>query len=69
MYPFKNYDTVIIKYIDSGLIPTSLAEKYIRYKDLFGKFVVQYIRDDLRYEKTITLMQIQLEKVLKLFVK
>ncbi len=62
MYPFKNYDTVIIKYIDSGLIPTSLAEKYIRYKDLFGKFVVQYIKDDLRYENTLTLMQIQLEK-------
>lgn len=62
MYPFNGYDEVITGYVEAGLIPTSLAEKYIRYKILFGKYVVQYVKNDTNRENTITLIYIQLEK-------
>lgn len=61
-YPFSGYDKVIIGYIEKGLIPTSLAEKYIRYKILFGKYVTQYVKNDINCENTMTLIYIQLQK-------
>lgn len=57
---FNNYDKVINRYAASGLLPTVLIEKYIRHKILFGKFVVQYIRDDKIYLKTADLIRKQL---------
>ena len=51
---------VINRYAASGLLPTVLIEKYIRHKILFGKFVVQYIRDDKIYLKTADLIRKQL---------
>ena len=59
-YLFNNYDKVINRYAASGLLPTVLIEKYIRHKILFGKFVVQYIRDDKIYLKTADLIRKQL---------
>lgn len=51
---------MINRYAASGLLPTVLIEKYIRHKILFGKFVVQYIRDDKIYLKTADLIRKQL---------
>lgn len=59
-YLFKNYDKVINRYVESGLLPTVLIEKYIRHKILFGKFVVQYIRDDKTCVETAVLIRKQL---------
>lgn len=56
-YPFKNYEKLISRYAANGLISTVLIEKYIRYKSLFGRMVVQYIRNDQMCGKTFESME------------